>query len=455
MNVIIFGTGKMYQRNKKFFENMEIVAFIDNDVKKWNTYIDNHMVMDPNQIINIEFDYVFLVSAYYSDMRKQLYAMNIPEKKIIDCEHRGMFQNLITTENYLFPDRNLMYGKRVLLFSHALDLTGAPVALCRLAHILKKNGYNVTVFTEKNCSIKCGELLFQLLEDKISVVFYGCLDSIQVEDIVEQYDIFWVNTITLFYIVKKLVPTGKKICWWLHEADDIYNDLDETIIYPCAKNLYTYSVGWLAQNAYEGNSHHKITKNLLYGIPNFDDDNINNHILGNTIRFGIIGAYCPRKGQDILYSAIEKHEEWRNCAEFVFIGRMPQDARSKYEQQPNIICEGELALDKVTQWYNDLDVVICPSLYDPMPIVVSEAMQHKKMCIVTDRVGQAFYIQNGIDGLICRAGSEDEIAEKIEWVINNKKQIRIIGERSYKIYEEHFSYKKFEENILYIMQELN
>lgn len=61
---IIWGTGK-YAANRlkkiKLAEkkiNVEIVGFIDNDKKKWNTYFDGIKIYPPSDILKIEFDYL-------------------------------------------------------------------------------------------------------------------------------------------------------------------------------------------------------------------------------------------------------------------------------------------------------------------------------------------------------------------------------------------------------------
>ena len=212
--MIIFGTGDYYQRYKLGFRNMEIIGFIDNNAEKWDSVIDGYRVYSPDSIRNLKYDYVFLVSIHYKEMRKQLMDLGVSEDKIIDEEHLLFLNNLVVAENYTFSKNAQEKGeakKKVLLISHVLNLTGAPVVFCRLAHILKQNGYEVTVYAEKRGNLQHGNLLYQLIMDGISVTLFNDLRMISVESIDKQYDVFWVNTITLYHVVEKLLPLNKKV----------------------------------------------------------------------------------------------------------------------------------------------------------------------------------------------------------------------------------------------------
>lgn len=455
MKAVIFGTGECYHRYKSGFKNMDIVGVLDNNVEKWNTYIDGYPIYSPESIQHMDFDYVFLVSIHYKEMRKQLIELGVSEDKIIDEEHLLFFRHLVVKESYMFPECESANGekKRILLISHVLNLTGAPVVFCRLAHVLKQNGYEVSVYSEKHSNLKHGDLLYKLLKDGISVVLYNDLKTLSIADVKEKFDVFWVNTITLYHIVEKLLPLKKEIFWWLHETDDYYDNLKERIRFPQGENLQVFSVGWMAAQSYEKYSGYNVTGILEYGIPEIirGTEKITERLA--KISFGLVGVHCERKGQDVLFSAIlQENKNWEEIAEFYFVGSMPQSIVEEYEKVSNVHCLGEVAPEKLSSIYENLDVLICPSRFDPMPVVVSEAMQHKKVCLVTDKVGQCRYITDGYNGLICKSDSVSELVKKINWIIDNRSSLEEIGERGSKICEEHFSMKAFEKNVLEIMQ---
>ena len=88
MRVVIFGAGKMFQTVKKNIKKeIEIVAFLDNDTTKWGNQLDNIPILAPQQVIELKYDYIFLLSNYYLDMRLQLRSLGIPEEKVFDLNH--------------------------------------------------------------------------------------------------------------------------------------------------------------------------------------------------------------------------------------------------------------------------------------------------------------------------------------------------------------------------------
>ena len=113
---------------------------------------------------------------------------------------------------------------------------------------------------------------------------------------------------------------------------------------------------------------------------------------------------------------------------------------------------GELSPQAVSEFYRQIDVLVSPSLSDPMPVVVTEAMQHKKVCLVTDRVGQSRYISPMKDGLVCSAGDEKDLEKKLCWLINNKEKLEEMGRESFEIYRKHFSMESFENNITELIE---
>ena len=92
----------------------------------------------------------------------------------------------------------------------------------------------------------------------------------------------------------------------------------------------------------------------------------------------------------------------------------------------------------------DCDICLCPSIDDPNPQVVMEAMMLKKPCIVTDKVGQAKYITNKVDGLIIPANNTAAIAGAITYMVRNRDKLYEMGLKSRNnIYLEYFTSTKY------------
>lgn len=86
---LIFGTGSASSRNYKLVSRIpalndcKIVGFLDNNSSKWNTEFEGVKVFSPNEIKNLEYDYICIWSSFENEIREQLKRdFNIGEDKI-------------------------------------------------------------------------------------------------------------------------------------------------------------------------------------------------------------------------------------------------------------------------------------------------------------------------------------------------------------------------------------
>ena len=124
------------------------------------------------------------------------------------------------------------------------------------------------------------------------------------------------------------------------------------------------------------------------------------------------------------------------------------------KNKPNVQYIGEMKQSELNDFYRKIDVLVCPSRDDPMPIVVTQAMQNEIPCIVSDQVGQAEYIQSGKNGYIFKSEDVIELARIMEDIIVNPAQLNQIGKEGKKIYEENFSEKRMQRQLLDIFKRL-
>ncbi len=81
----------------------------------------------------------------------------------------------------------------------------------------------------------------------------------------------------------------------------------------------------------------------------------------------------------------------------------------------------------------DSDIYICSSINEAAPMSVWEAMSMKKPVISTDVGSVSDFIINDKNGFIVQVGDSEKIAEKIEYLINNKDVCKDFGIRSREI----------------------
>ena len=448
MKIILWGTGGVFKKYKSYISFSNVEALVDND-KKWGTQIEGITVISPMQLEEYKYDYIIIMSVKYQEIRTQLQHMGINSNKIIDQEHQGIFQNIIIQKKYEVLRISNKKGK-VALISHTLDRTGAPLVLFNLAKVLIGAGYEVDVY-----SFGADCLVNDFLQLGISVTMYAN-DNLNEKYCIEtfsHYDVIWVNTLVIYGVVNILKKIGKPVIWWLHEEEDYMQKcLNEGMCIEVYENLSIYGVGGRVKETFNKNYPYIKCGLLPYGIETVNEGEKIEH---TKLVFAIIGSVCKRKGQDILIQAINEMEnKWKDVAEFWIIGSITKNRKEEYEKCSLVKVLGEKSHSEVMELYKHIDVVVCPSLNDPLPVVVAEGMQQKKVCIVSDMTGMAIFISQYEDGLVCEADNPTSLKDCIQWVIDNTDKIENIGENAYKIYKKNFAMESFKNRIIDIIREV-
>lgn len=177
------------------------------------------------------------------------------------------------------------------------------------------------------------------------------------------------------------------------------------------------------------------------------------------MRFTTIGYVEWRKGQDILIDALEEVPSERLAgSEFLLIGQdssvLAQKLHERITGKPWIRMAGTVGRKEIHQILDATDVLICPSREDPMPTVCAEAMMHHVPCLVSDAVGTAAYLSDGVDGLVFKSGDISKLQEKILWCVENRDAVKKMGNEAYKVYKTIFSVKAFEKSLLSYVEEM-
>lgn len=454
MRVIVFGTGDMYQKNKTKLKYIKKIVFLDNAKDKQGTWMDGIYIDAPENVSKYDYDYVFLLSAYFKEMREQLLKLGVPEEKILDKEHQGQFKKLITTKRYQ-PEAHMksdgIRGK-ILLFSHEMTLTGAPRVLYNMACVLKDAGYYVEVY-----ALQDGEMTYEYLQREIPVTCVCSMSGelvVTVEDIIREYDLVIVNTVILYGLIQQFNNIKIPVIWWIHEVENAYLQYGLTQNHlKVGENIKVYGVGEKAIKVYQMYSGQQNIKELLYGIDSVDIKNEGGNVDKKKLVFAVIATLSERKGQDIYEDSVNKNwENWQDKAEFWMMGRMASGYKRKYETS-GVKYLGEMDYQELLTIYENIDVLVCPSRFDTMPVVLAEAMMRKKACIVSDAVGTVCYLKSYENAIICRNNDVNSLTEAIQWSLSHRAELRSIGEKGHAIFQDKFSMEQFRKNTLKIVGE--
>lgn len=105
----------------------------------------------------------------------------------------------------------------------------------------------------------------------------------------------------------------------------------------------------------------------------------------------------------------------------------------------NIEITGWKTSDEAIQLAMEGDVFILPSLWEGLPIALIEAMYMKKVCTVSNVVGNRDVVEHGVTGFICNTAQE--FADAITKVKDGKASD--IGENAHKLVKEEYNSQKF------------
>lgn len=450
MKIAIFGTGNYYSIYRKWFVNVEITAFLDNDKSKQGKFLDGVPIYLPEAVRTLEVDRVYVMSHYINEMTLQLKELRVPDEKIYypyDLAELG-FQPKIEGP----VDSHCETG-RILLISDDLKLSGAQYALLYTARFLKRSGYEILLASPVH-----GKMEECLAENEIPVIIDERIMTGKLADIpwIRGFQSIFLNTATYYNLLLKR-DLNVPVIWWVHEPECfIKHCLIEGLRKINIENLRVFASGNIAKQALSKYNEKFIIDVLSVGVPEARCV-IDKKVTGK-FTMSVVGPISNLKGQDIIAEAVSLlSESEKDDLEVRFVGRTDEDYDASFADElvrNGIVRKtGELAQDKVHMEYERCDVLICASREEVWPMVVIEAMQHKVMSIVSDAAGIADYLTDRQDALIFPSENAQALAEKISWCLNHRLSVKRMGERAYKIYEKFFSMEVFEKNLLSVIQD--
>jgi glycosyltransferase involved in cell wall biosynthesis len=168
-----------------------------------------------------------------------------------------------------------------------------------------------------------------------------------------------------------------------------------------------------------------------------------NHILPNHKTFPMLGAkkckimtFCYVAHPFWLKGLIYLLEAWSGIrnrnVRLRIIGNISMEMKnyisSKHSKISGVQYDGWA--DDLNEILRSSHVCIIPSLLDAGPATVAEAMFCGMPVIVSDGCGARTLVKDGRNGFITQSGNSYDLREKIDWFIQNKESIPIMGENA-------------------------
>ncbi len=461
MDIILYG--EYNNEVNKLIGEKNIVAWISDESENAGELRDDCHRLELKAVNGVECDYILITGENLENKFLKLIEHGIKASKIrtiqdLTCERIEMITQTIFF-NELCLDSLRSSERRVLMVSQDFADSGAPLVFLNMACSLQRLGYHVLVYCQ--CD---GPMRERFLRKRIPVCIENLAEKENFPNWIqrERFAFAIVNTLLQYKLVQRLGCAGLNTIWWLHECENYYYSVLEVEgkmpqIEQC---VYPTFVGDRVKDDYYryfGNS--LPGDELLYGLEDKAVTSNNEELVKDKIIFAIVGAVQYRKGQDIFIDAVRRlTKEERVKCKFEIIGESSFKDNSiiKYiRDAENSINEidylGGLAYDDMQSRYKKIDVIVCPSRIDPMPVAVTEGLMNNKICVISDNIGTAKYITDGLNGFVCETDNADALAEKMRYIITHWDEMRGIATNGRKVYEDFFTINKFEnvlENLL-------
>lgn len=364
----------------------------------------------------------------------------------------------------VFNDGVKTYGhekKKILVLTHELSLTGAPIVVLDAVKEMLAAGYNVVVASPFDGPLRkeyedLGVIL--IVDERLAWARFSAEEKSKFkldwyfDYFVEEFDLIFLCTFVNHALVSRWAELNIPMFWWLHEGEYTHEFAKGIIFKKVPDNVYVYSGGIYAQEMLHRYGYEYDDKLLLYGT--YDVAGLDSKTrLRKDLRFIIVGSIDERKAQDLVFKAIKKIENYLHGVEFIFVGgqsfgntykKLVEDVKD----YSNIKLLPPVSRQELMELYQSADCLICPSRDDPMPVVVTEMMMLSKAVICSTNVGQSRYITHGVDGYVFENNNADALSDIIKKIVANKHELSNIGQNGRKIYEKEFSMDVFRANLL-------
>ena len=288
-------------------------------------------------------------------------------------------------------------GKRALILSHELTMTGAPIVLTSAVPVLRSMGFEVVVL--------------------------GPADTLN----------------------GSFVP----VLWWLHDAFAGYPFIAHKIPKTLGSNVHVCAVGSHATAAMHSVRPDFSIEQLIYGLPDYAQESFPPYDIsyaGGRPLFVTVGSFEPRKGQDIFCNAIRLLKpEVRQKAAFLFVGKAADKSLKNavdalVEDYPDtVFYRKRLERPEIKSLMDQCTCVVCASRDDPMPTFVTEGLIFGKPSIVSEHTGTAGLITEGVDGFVYKDDDPDQLAKVLEHAILHPEQLAAMKADCRKMYEKYYS----------------
>jgi FkbM family methyltransferase len=167
-------------------------------------------------------------------------------------------------------------------------------------------------------------------------------------------------------------------------------------------------------------------------------------VRANATKLIIAGTVSESKGQEIAILAVKELIQRKKDVELIIVGSHdPWYAKRLKEMVEDENLEAYVRFFDFKKnpypIFKQADIALTCSKSEAFGRVIQESMLLKKPVIGTNSGGTPELIREGFNGLLYEAGDWEQLAEKIEFLIENKDKMKEFGENGYRYAKENFT----------------
>ena len=351
-------------------------------------------------------------------------------------------------------------GRRALILSHELTMTGAPIVLVSAVPVLRSLGFEVVVLGPADE----GSLPLFLDAGAAVVTRPDCVTSSALWGLATSADLVLANTVVEAPVVNTLNGSFVPVLWWLHDAFAGYPFISHSIPKALGKNIHVCAVGSHATAAMHSVRPDFEIEQLIYGLPDYAAEQFPRYDIsfaGGRPLFVTVGSLEHRKGPDIFCNAIRLlPSAVREKAVFLFVGKaadkgMYSAVDSLVRDYPQtVFYRKRLERPEVKSLMEQCNCVVCASRDDPMPTFVTEGLIFGKPSIVSEHTGTAGLVTEGVDGFLYKDDDPQQLANKLAWAIEHPEALAAMHDSCRRLYEQQFSNESYVATLTRLVKEL-
>lgn len=172
----------------------------------------------------------------------------------------------------------------------------------------------------------------------------------------------------------------------------------------------------------------------------------------NTINLLFVGRFDHQKGLDILIDAFTKAKLKNHRLRLHLVGEaVVSEAPSLVTEGDAITSHGWVERSQIDQFYRSADLLVVPSRWEGLPLVVPEAYRNGTPVLGSNRSGLPDLVEEGKSGFTVNLTVED-LADRLACL--DKVHLRAMRPYCLALYEQRFGLDRFSNELLGLYREL-